>query len=218
MKISLIHPSRSRPKKSFETSDKWLHSCGFEVELILSLDKSDPYKDDYLNIYQKVYTYNPITIIAEDNKSVVEATNHAANHATGDILIYLSDDFDCPPNWGALVLKEFEGEERPLLLKVDDCLQRFEVPVLTIPMMNRKLYETLGYFWHPGYRSMFVDEDLYWSALKLGAIKNAPHLKFEHQHVSVGKAQDDETYRNSAKNWDQGKEFFRQRRAQGFPL
>lgn len=219
--ISLIHPSRGRAEKSLKTTNEWYNKFGHEgndVELIVSLDNSDIEKDKYIKLYEDNGYHGDYRIIFYDNKSVVEATNKAAEWCRGDIIIYLSDDFSCPPNWGALVLKEFEGEERPLLLKVDDCLQRFEVPVLTIPMMNRKLYETLGYFWHPGYRSMFVDEDLYWSALKLGAIKNAPHLKFEHQHVSVGKAQDDETYRNSAKNWDQGKEFFKQRRAQGFPL
>jgi hypothetical protein len=116
------------------------------------------------------------------------------------------------------VLKEFEGEDRPLLLKVDDCLQKFEVPVLTIPMMNRKLYEKLGYFWHPEYKSMFVDCDLFETVKKMGALKNAKHLKFEHQHVSVGKAPDDETYRNSAKNWEQGKALFAKRKAMGFPV
>ena len=145
----------------------------------------------------------------------------------GDILVYPSDDFKCPENWGLLLLHEFyelragtlaSDPELPALLKVDDCLQKFDVPVLTIPIMNRALYERLGYFWHPGYRSMFVDEDLYWTARKLNALKMAPHLKFPHEHPANGKAADDETYRRSAANWDQGKAMFAQRKAQGFPL
>lgn len=209
--ISLIHPSRGRAKKSFETTRKWIEKAGCDVELIVSLDNSDNELIAYHGYYMNNYILN-------DNKSVVDATNHACKFAKGDILIYLSDDFDCPENWGPLVLKEFEGEERPLLVKVDDCLQKFEVPVLTIPMMNRSLYERLGYFWHPEYKSMFTDEDLYWTTRKLGALKFAPHLKFEHQHVSVGKAPDDETYRNSSKNWDQGKAVFAKRKALGFPI
>lgn len=214
VKISLIHPSRGRAQKSFENSRKWVESAGLEVELIVSLDSTDQYLEDYKNFYFNV----DCVLLVNDNKSVVEATNYAAAFASGDILIYLSDDFDCPPNWGVLVLKEFEGEERPLLLKVDDMLQKFEVPVLTIPIMNRKLYDTLKYFWHPEYKSMFVDECLYWTCLKLGAIKNARHLKFEHKHVSVGKAPDDETYRNSARNWEQGKALFAKHKAMGFPV
>lgn len=220
MKVSLIHPSRGRAQKSFDNSMEWIQKAGCDVEVIVSIDTSDNWQS-YFNLYPP-YPHDAkgsyIRLYMNDNKSVVEATNHAAKKSTGDILLYLSDDFKCPDNWGLLVQKEFENENRPLLLKVDDCLQPFQVPVLTIPIMNRALYEKLGYFWHPGYKSMFCDEDLYWSAKRLGALKNASHLKFPHEHVSIGKAQDDETYRNSAKNWDQGKAFFAKRKAQGFPL
>jgi glycosyltransferase involved in cell wall biosynthesis len=224
--ISLIHPSRGRAEKSNLNARNWFRNKGsVEVELILSLDSDDysPYGSMYFQetpecnmLYHHFESH--VKIIYNHNKSVVEATNNAAKIAKGDILIYLSDDFDCPENWGLSVLKEFEGEDRPLLLKVDDCLQKFDVPVLTIPIMNRALYERLGYFWHSDYKSMFCDEDLYWTTRKLGAMKYAPHLKFEHQHVSVGKAPDDDTYRNSAKNWDQGKAVFAKRKVLGFPI
>lgn len=213
--ISLIHPSRGRAIKSLKTCDEWIGNAGLDVELILSTDNGDMYNHTSL---EEAYPWVSLNHIVNDNTSVVEATNHAAKEAKGDILIYLSDDFKCPDNWGNLILKEFEGVTEPMLLKVDDCLQKFDVPVLTIPIMNRALYERLGYFWHPEYKSMFVDEDLYWTARKLGALKFAPHLKFEHQHVSVGKAEDDETYRNSAKNWDQGKAVFAKRKAMRFPV
>ena len=84
--------------------------------------------------------------------------------------------------------------------------------------MNRKLYDLLGYFWHPEYKSMFCDEHLYWITEKLGAMKMCPHLKFEHHHACNGKAPNDETYKASALNWDQGKRTFARHKAQGFPL
>lgn len=213
--ISLIHPSRGRAQKAYDTSSEWIRSAGVDVEYLLSIDNDDPQFKMY---FKNTHPFRSHYITHNDNKSVVEATNIAAKEVKGDIIIYLTDDFKPFENWGLAVLKEFEGENRPLLLKVDDCLQKFEVPVLTIPMMNRALYERLGYFWHPEYKSMFVDEDLYWTTRKLGALKYAQHLKFEHQHVSVGKAPDDETYRNSAKNWDQGKAVFAKRKALGFPV
>lgn len=232
MVISLIHPSRSRPEKAFNTAKEWIEKAGIDVNYCCSLDAKDPFKSKYLqetnsgiNIYdlKHYHKYDEsvcrfFEVIVNDNKSVVEATNVAAKNMPGDIFIYLSDDFICPENWGALVLKEFEGEERPLLVKVDDCLQNFDVPVLTIPMMNRALYEKLGYFWFPEYKSMFCDTDLFETCRRIGAIKNARHLKFPHEHVSIGKAQDDETYRNSARNWDQGKALFAKRKAAGFPI
>lgn len=212
--ISLLHPSRGRPQKSFENSRDWIEKAGCEVELILSLDKSDSvnyqYAPNYLGFTDK--------ILIEDNDSVVQATNKAAAISKGDILLYLSDDFKCFDNWGLAVQKEFEGVSEPLLIKVDDCLQKFQVPVLTIPIMNRALYERLGYFWHPEYKSMFVDEHLYWTVTKLNAMKMCPHLKFEHAHVCVGKAPDDETYRRSSANWEQGKALFARHKAEGFPV
>jgi glycosyltransferase involved in cell wall biosynthesis len=211
--ISLLHPSRSRPAKSFENSREWIEKAGCEVELIVSVDETDPMLHGYFERYGDI-----VNLLVNNNTSVVEATNHAAKKAKGAVLVYLSDDFKCPDNWGQLVLKELEGEDGPCLIKVDDCLQRFRVPVLTIPIMNRALYEKLGYFWHPAYRSMFVDEDLYWSAHILKALKFCEHLKFPHEHCSIGKCENDETYQRSAANWDQGKELFAQRQAAGFPL
>ena len=213
--ISLIHPSRGRAHKSFENSKEWIEKAGYEVELVLSIDNNDS-SAEYISYYHNLICDK--FICCDSNASVVEATNRAAKESKGDILVYLSDDFKCPDNWGQLILKEFEGVTEPMLLKVDDCLQKFDVPVLTIPIMNRALYERLGYFWHPEYKSMFCDEHLYWVSRKLGALKFAPHLKFEHQHVSVGKSEDDDTYRNSAKNWEQGKALFAKHKALGFPV
>lgn len=212
--ISLLHPSRGRPQKSFDNSREWIAKAGCEVELILSLDKSD----NTIDQYAKLYNGNIDKFLVEENDSVVQATNKAAAISYGDILVYLSDDFKCFDGWGLAVQKEFEGVSEPLLIKVDDCLQKFSVPVLTIPIMNRALYERLGYFWHPEYMSMFVDEHLYWITQKLGAMKMCPHLKFEHQHVCVGKAPDDETYRRSSANWEQGKAVFLKHKAEGFPV
>lgn len=218
--ISLLHPSRGRAEKSFNNAKEWIEKAGCEVELIVSIDKSDNWKP-YFNLYTP-YPHDAKPpywrLYMNDNDSVVQATNIAALESVGDILVYLSDDFKCFGNWGLAVQKEFEGVSEPLLIKVDDCLQKFQVPVLTIPIMNRALYERLGYFWHPEYKSMFVDEDLYWTATKLNAMKMCPHLKFEHAHVCVGKAPDDETYRRSSANWEQGKAVFQRRKNERFPV
>lgn len=211
-KISLLHPSRGRPQKAFDTAWQWIDKAGITVEYILSLDQSDSFLSDYAVKFQNK------SKIVRDNNCVVQATNAAAEMSTGDILVYLSDDFKCPDNWGELILKEFENENRPLVLKVDDCLQHFSTAILTMPMMNRQLYEKLGYFWHPWYRSMHVDEDLYWTAMSIGAVKNCSHLKFPHEHYSNGKATHDETYKRSEANWNQGVETFRRRKLEKFKI
>lgn len=208
--ISILHPSRGRPEKSSQTVKDWRQKAGCETELIVSIDFSDPERWKY----QEYYGVH--CLFKHDNNSLVEATNYAASLSTGDILVYLSDDFKCPDNWGQLILKEFEGVTGPMLLKVDDCLQKFDVPVLTMPIMNRALYNLLGYFFHPDFKSMHCDEHLYQRCARLGVIKKAPHLKFEHWHVSNGKAENDDTYRRSAANWDHGVMMMRKHRRLGF--
>lgn len=153
MIITLLHPSRSRPDKSINTMTHWLEKSGLDnVRFVVSVDTSDPEVDRYIDLYAHKYLREGDQIyqmVVSDNRSVVEATNAACKYNLGDILIYLSDDFKCPDNWGQLILKEFEGVTEPMLLKVDDCLQKFSVAVLTIPIMNLALYEKLGYFWNP---------------------------------------------------------------------
>lgn len=226
MRISLLHPSRGRPEKAVETSLYWHSRIGddffqteHQLEYILSLDADDSFLSLYELLWKRNNPYPPAhKIIVNNNKSVVNATNKAAELATGDVLIYLSDDFKCPDNWVYLIANQFENVTEPLLIKVDDCLQKFEIPVLTIPIMNQTLYEKLGYFWHPDYKSMFVDEDLFWTSRKLGALKYCPHLKFPHEHPANGKAENDETYTRSAANWEQGKAVFAKRKLMGFPV
>jgi glycosyltransferase involved in cell wall biosynthesis len=211
MKISLIHPSRGRPQKAFETANEWIRKAGIDVEYILSIDESD----DILSYHQYFYVTE---YLINNNKSVVDATNEAAKKSTGDILIYLSDDFKCPNNWAELVLKEFERVTWPMLLKAHDNLQKFETRVCTIPIMNRQLYNLLGYFYHPTYKSMFCDQDLFETCDRLGVIKYAQHLVFPHEHHSIGMSLNDDTYRRSEANWNQGLEVFNRRKKLGFPI
>jgi hypothetical protein len=212
--ISLLHPSRGRADKADDTYQKWVFQVVTHVEYLQAVDADDPEIQKYINHSLT----RPFELLIGFSKSVVEATNDAAKKSTGDILVYLSDDFDCPSGWDMSLLREFEGVTKPTLLKVDDCLQDFKVGVVTIPIMNRALYNLLGYFWHPEYKSMHVDVDLYETCKKIGAIKYAPHLKFPHNHYSNGKAPRDETYTRSEANWNQGLEVINRRRRQGFPL
>lgn len=216
MKISLIHPSRGRAVKSYQNAIEWTEQLiryGIEYELIVSIDADD----SGLTGYKQLYGSPNAHLLISPNSSLVEATNIAANQSTGDILVYLSDDFKCFENWGQVIINEFNKyPNTPILLKVDDMLQNFYVKVLTIPIMNRLCFEGLGYFFHPDFRSMHCDEHLFHRANKLGFLKYAPHIQFEHCHVSVGKAQNDDTYDRSARNWDHGVQTFAKHRNRGF--
>jgi len=219
IKISLIHPSRGRAEKALETRNTWIKKSGFNnhfehIEHILSIDKDDPETIKYAELF-----FTDSKLVVNHTDTVVAATNNAASVAKGEILIYLSDDFDCPDNWAVKLIQKFaEFQSLPALLKVHDDLQGFDVRVLTIPIMNRHLYDKLGYFFHPEYRSMFCDQHLYEITAKNNWLYFAPELVFPHNHCSIGKSPNDNTYARSSQNWDQGKELYAKHKAQNFPL
>lgn len=211
MIISLIHPSRLRPFKAKQTIDNWIakSSKQIKIEHILSLDSDDR----KLKVYRSLFV-NPLVL---NNTCVVEATNQGAKFCNGDILIYLSDDFDCPINWDIQIMQYFK-EDKPILLKVDDKLQPFDKDVVTIPIINRQLYDKLGYFLNPLYKSMYVDQDLYWTCYNEGWIAEAPELKFPHNHWANGKARKDETYVRTDSFSAFGKSVYERRKQLNFPL
>lgn len=215
--IALIHPSRGRARKSFCNTMEWIEKAGnIDLEVCVSIDNDDNQLLEYQNLYHNANPQHNISLEWHDNKSVVDAVNHAAKTSNSMVLVYLSDDFKCPENWGNLVMKEFEGCNTSRILKIDDKLQDFNVRVLTMPIMNSAAYQQLGYFFNPLYKSMWVDCDLYEVAHRRGWLKPCKHLVFPHEHVSNGMAPDDETYRRSAANWDQGKAVFEERRRMRF--
>lgn len=210
--INLIHPSRGRAKKAVETAKKWIESAQCEVFHMFSLD----HDDEQLNQYTK---NAPGSYIVSCNSNVVEATNAGAASSKGYVLVYLSDDFECFPGWG-LVIRALARKYRDTewILKTDDRLQKFDNPLITMPIMSRKLYENLGYMWHPDYKNQFVDNDLFRVCQQRNAIKFHPEIKFRHKHPDVSDTPWDDTYqRGSSKEaHDVGQRIFLNRMMKGF--
>lgn len=213
MRISLIHPSRSRPARSWQTVNDWVNRAGCEVEVILSIDVDDPQKQEYIDLYQSRFQ-----VLIDVNRSAVDAINKAATWATGDVFIVVSDDFTCPKNW-ALILEKHLMHKKDYVLKVNDGVQNY---IVTLPIMHRDYYNRFGYIYHPGYGHMFADTELTHVAdvLKRLVIRN--DILFRHNHYSVlqpalrGK-KDEVTLRADA-TWDHGKRLYLQRVKEKFGL
>lgn len=217
MKITLLHPSRGRAVKANNTFNHWMrlksNNPDIEIEHVLSIDKDDK----HLNLYNVLFKTSKIMVA--NNKSLVEATNRGAAVATGDVILYMSDDFYCPEHWDQHIYRIFaEKTDVPYIIKVHDCLQKPDCDIITIPIMNRALYTRLGYFWHPDYKSMFVDQDLYYTCKNNGWLDYKLDLEFPHHHYCNGKSLKDETYMRSSQNWNSGKATYNIRKSANFPL
>ena len=211
MRFSLVHPSRRRVALAEQAIAEWTGKCSgrHEVEYVLSIDI-----DDDVAEYRRVAESRGVQLVVGANRSMVEAVNRAARVATGDVLVVVSDDFGCPDQWDAhlaLVL----GERRDAAVLVHDGI---DGRILTLPILGRVLYHQLGYVYHPGYFSMFCDDDLAHQTRQMGKLIDARHLVFPHRHWSVGGAPFDSTYarEGSAAAYWSGWRLFEKRRAADF--
>lgn len=198
MKLSIIHPSRSRPEQAYVTFRKWAERAAdwgnFEYILTVDIDQYDIYYSFFYKVMHKV------KLMSRDNKSAIEAINVCtANVATGDIFIVVSDDFDCPEHWDILLLQALEGKS-DFIVKTQDGLQK---TLITLPIMDRKYYNRFGYIYHPDYIHMHCDEEMTIVGHMLGKVITLD-LLFPHNHYSTGKmAMDAINVKNNA-TWAHG--------------
>ncbi len=210
MKISIIHPSRSRANRAFDTYINWISKLGnTEIEYILSIDTTD--KEEYL--YRMNFTDTNIKIITNNNSNAVQAINEGAKVSTGDILIVVSDDFDCPHKWDELILKATEGK-RDWILKTDDGIQKW---IITIPIMDREYYTRFNYMYYPGYEHMFCDTEITCVADLTGR-KLEANITFPHLHYTTGKSKKDYVSVKADLTWVQGESLFLDRYKKNFHL
>ena len=208
MKFSILHPSRSRPEKSFTTIQSWkeFSSGKNEIETIVSIDKSDLFGIKYYGAYEKFnHPIHRVSFIEHENRSAVDAINNAVKVATGDIFIVVSDDTSPINNWDELILKEVEGKT-DWILKTQDGIQDY---IITFPVMDRVYYNRFGYIYHPDYHHLFADTYMTCVA-DINGRKLTCNLMFKHNHYSSsgGKEGPDELHKRNDATWAQGEDLF----------
>lgn len=220
--FTLIHPSRGRAQKAYNTFCKWMNNSKNpeKIQYIFSLDSDDK----ELTRYQKLLPEKKDRYITtvNHNKNLVEAIQKVTDipkGIEGKILIVVSDDFECPLNWDESLLKVSEGKEE-FAIRVADGYVPNDAAIMTLPIVSKSLFLKLGYIYYPGYTGMFADNDLYEASDKLGAVIKATELLFQHNHWTTGKAKRDETYNrhNTNKSWGTGENILKERRKRNFDL
>lgn len=199
--FSLIHPSRSRPQKSFETIQKWILKAGMKgFEIIVSLDSDDPELPQYKHYYLDICIDFPFRVVIHPNKNAVQAINGAALLAKGNILIVVSDDSDCPARWATRILKYTEGKT-DFVLKVRDGIQP---KMITMPILDRAYYQRDGYIYHPEFSHCWADRFFTEVAHKRKRVIEK-NITFRHMHYSVLKKKPDAQYQKTDATFDEGK-------------
>jgi len=212
MKISILHPSRGRSEQAFlamcNFTDMMSHTIDYEYILSVDTDDKSPYT--FIDVgfgerYKK---------IINDNHNVVQAANAAAEIATGDILILISDDFTAHRHWDITITQALEGKSG--ILKTYDGVQRW---IVTLPIMTGDYYDEQGHIYYPKFEHMFCDTDQTHKAdlEKKLIIRN--DIVFLHHHYSTeGGWPKDAISRKADLTWKQGEAVYLQRCMNRFGL
>lgn len=215
MKISVIHPSYGRPELAATTAKNWLSRAKEKIEYILCLSSVDEMGPQYADKFQKL----PVTIIYSHAANMVIQMNLAATKATGDLIIAVSDDFDCPQGWDELLNNSLQGKT-DFVVRVDDGVRHSGINsagIIPLPIMDRVFYNRVKCIYHPEYNHFYGDEELCRIGVITGKKIELPIL-FEHVHPVTGKVKSDHVNRKNNKFHAADKATFARREAQGFGL
>lgn len=215
MTISLIHPSRNRPEQAEKTFVHWIKNMNRLDNLskyILSIDLDDNDLETYKSLFKGYCAFNQI--VMSSNTCVVEAANVGAKQAKGDILVLVSDDFECHKDWDLHLIEHFTNH-RNNVLKTNDTLQDW---IVTLPIMDREYYESCGYMYHPSYKHMFCDTDMTHKAELEGKLFRRMDLEFKHKHYSQGETPKDDVNIKADSTWSQGEAVYLDRVRNSFGI
>lgn len=180
-----------------------------DLEYILSIDSDDAH--NYKLVAKELLSFRCLKVVTNPNKNIVQALNAGAVQSTGDVLIYVSDDFGCPPNWDLeiqLAVKDSKFDDWVLFV-YDGNQKEWQ----TISILSREYYKKDGYIYYPEYISMFADPEFTETARHRKKVIDGTHLTFKHNHYTVGGLPFDATYakEESKEAWDHGQALFNKR-------
>lgn len=203
MKISIIHPSRSRAELAFQTAISFIKNMSddYDYEYLLSIDIDDPQAELYKKFFK---TLAVASVISSSNRNAVQAVNTAAKFSKGDLLVVISDDWESFENWDKEIVQAVEGKE-DFVLKTFDGAQKW---IVTLPIMDRKYYQSHGFVYNPAFGHMFVDTHLTHVAdlEKKLIIRN--DIEFTHNHYSTGRFTKDAVSEKADLTWNSGMETY----------
>lgn len=215
--ISIIHPSRQRPDMAFKTKSNWMSRATHrsEIEYVLSIDNDDPEYHNYNWMFRHQYDTR---IEYNNNESAIQAINCVVAKTTGNIIVVVSDDFDCFDGWDEYLINHLSGFDDYLVKTSDGYMSNDWL--ITLPIMDRKYYNRFGYIYHPDYKHMFSDTEMTTVGHMLGNVLDLQNANavFKHNHYTIqGMEKDAVNIKNDA-TWNQGKALFLERFDRNFDL
>lgn len=184
--ISLLLPSRKRPKEFSRMAKSVTATATHPVEIVARFDDDDKESAD------AAYKEGALVIIGPRIREITKCWNECFDACSGDIACQANDDLVMiTPGWDQMVEKAFdEVPDKILLVHGNDVFghgNRFGPH----PFVHRKWVEALGYFIPPYFCSDFGDAWPNELADRIGRRRYVP-FDIEHHHYSYGLCEADE--------------------------
>jgi hypothetical protein len=225
IKISLLHPSFGRPEQAFRAYKEWGEAAENpgQVEYVLGLDDNDLALDEYLFWFKEPEKkFARKEIIVAPTRNIVQSFNNMVLclSKSSQLFVGTADDMSTVPYWDTKLWQVIPDMSKPSLIHVDDGMMPFDHPYTNYLIVNRAFYERVGYLLCPEYDGVSADVDISFVARKLGAMVDAPHLKFQHKHYCLGLAEMDPTYarHNTPEKTETNRKIFEARKERDFDL
>lgn len=217
MKLLIKFPTRARPDKFKETLELYyaLLSNKHQYEFQISMDLNDDTMNNdnmkaYLNSKQNLkYAFGTST-------TKVQAINADMENKSFDILLLASDDMIPVVHGYDDIIARNMAKHFPNL---NGCLHfndgRVGRKLNTLVIMGRKLYDDLGYIYHPDYKSLWCDNEFQNVTESLNAATYIDQVIIKHKWIEHTGA--DKLHKHNESFFNTDKSTFERRRALNFP-
>jgi hypothetical protein len=157
--------------QAVQTMSLWLSRAKnpAAIEYIFAVDADDP-------TAAQLQRFGGVA--QEGDGGSVGAWNLAASHCVGDILVQMSDDWECPPGWDQMILDRLDISSEKCL-RISDNYRTDEL--LPMAIITRKFYDRHALF-NPLFKNQYSDAEFTVRAAKAGAIVEARDIVFAHHH------------------------------------
>lgn len=208
-KITIIHPSRSRYIQCKSTADLFLSNAKYpeNIRYIVSIDASDIFTERYFTIFDNT----KILVDINNNNSCIKAINNTAEKCLkddDDIIMVVSDDFDCEKNWDEKILNTI-GNSIDFVLKTYDGTEGW---IVTLPILDYIYYKRFFHIYNPIYRHLFCDTELTHVAEITGHLIIDNNIKFIQTFIN------DNQKKNTDLSWKDGEFIYISRVKKQFDL
>ncbi len=222
MKFLFKYPTFGRPEWFKQTLEKYRNMLSGEhqYKFLITLDEDDGTMN---NIEMRKYIHSlglDIMCYYGNHKTKIDACNANLEEQNFDILFLISDDMiPIVPGFDIIIAEEMEKHFPNMdgaLHFPDGYNNTNKDSAITLTIMGKKLYDRIGYIYHPDYKSFYCDNEFKDVVYKMNKAVFIPKVIVKHEWKGSIKQRDD-VYRMNTRLGKDDKQIYYRRKKAGFP-